>query len=151
MDWHDGDVIVAHDYTRMRDRPKRMFRLGGPLPQWMPGINMQACGVALIVALGWGMLLGLVSLLIPPLREAWWVTAVLFAPPPVLVGWMWSRPIPGSKLRPGAEIVIRLDWAFRQPRRVQGLGRSDEPQRLHWQAILWAPPAPATPQGKEVS
>ncbi|MFI1225950.1 MULTISPECIES: hypothetical protein [Streptomyces] len=140
MNWHDGDGIVAHDYTRMRDRPKRMFRLGGPLPQWMPGINMQACGVTLLVGLGWGALLGLVSLVIPPLRDAWWVAAVLFAGPPVLVGWMWTRPIPSSKLRPGTELLVRLDYAFRQPRRVQGLGRSEEPQRLHWQVILWSSP-----------
>ncbi|MFI5857215.1 hypothetical protein [Streptomyces parvulus] len=153
MDWHDGDGIVAHDYTRMRDRPKRMFRLGGPLPQWMPGINMQACGVALLVALCWGLLLGLISLVIPPMRDAWWVTAALFAPPPILVGWMWSRPIPGSQLRPGSELVVRLDYAFRQPRRVQGLGRSEEPHRLHWQVILWSPPGGPSTRSirKEVS
>ncbi|MFF1714372.1 hypothetical protein [Streptomyces sp. NPDC058268] len=151
MDWHEHDGIVAHDYTRMRDRPKKMYRFGGPLPKWMPPINMQACGIALAVAVGWGLVLAVVSLVVPLLRTEWWLFAGLFLPLPVLVGWMWSRPIPGSKLRPAAELVVRADYAFRQPRRIQGLSRSDEPQSLRWQVIFWSPSGPSTRSRKDVS
>jgi hypothetical protein len=144
----DENAIVAHDYTRMRDRPKRMYRFGGPLPQWMPGINMAACGVGLAVALVWGLVLTLITLLVPGLHAVWWLVAALFAPPPAVIGWMWSRPIPGSQLRPFAELVVLADYAFRQPRRIQGLGRADEPQRLHWQVIFWRPGAPSTRAGR---
>lgn len=44
-----------------------------------------------------------------------------------------------GRVSPIERLFLAIDYTFRQPSRIHGLGADDAPTDLHWQALLWRP------------
>lgn len=86
------------------------------------------------VATSTGLVLAVIELSWLP----WWVGMLLGVLTTIVVYVLVSKDSRGN-VSPVEQLFLAIDYTFRQPTRIQGLGSDDAPTELHWQAILWNP------------
>ncbi|MET7932481.1 hypothetical protein [Streptomyces sp. NPDC005322] len=128
-----SEPMVAYDHTDLLNRPKRIWNWGN-IP--LPGLLLPALGAAFVFGLLWLIVLLSLSAVLPFLGMSVW-TSVLYFGPPFAIYFVWGRPLP-SALTLSQQLVVWVDY-WLQPKRLQGLSADREPEKLHWQVILWQP------------
>ena len=121
-------MIVANDYTRLRDRPKRwwVWRFSIAIPGLLAALTVLLVGLVLAVSLikiapGWPVVVSLVA--------------------SIATYFLWGHVRPDG-MRVGLWLLAIFDYVFRQPRHFYGLQADHEPSRIAWTVIVYEKVAP---------
>lgn len=130
--------MKSSDYTRLKQRENKLWEFGGiAIPGGLSTVRAGVGGLVFIVVAAVAIIFG--QLVGQPLATmAGLVLAVIAG----VVGYLLAGRTSPDKMTLPQRLAVFGDYAFAQPRRISGFTRDAEPDRIHWQAIVWEPRSP---------
>ena len=131
--------VVAHDHTRLVSRENKVWTFNDiRLPRGIVMPRAAAGAVAGLLVFGISAAVIGVAGASPAVYIAGFVAAVVSGIGVYLIPGRYNK----DHLRILHAPLVWLDW-WKQPRRISGFTHDHEPDRLHWQIIMWEPDDPA--------
>ncbi|OYO23473.1 hypothetical protein CGZ93_05890 [Enemella dayhoffiae] len=125
----------SSDYTRLKQRENKLWEFGGiAIPGGLSTTRAAVAGVCFALGAIVAAIAGRVSG--SPLVG---VVGMLGAVAAAAVGYLWAGRPSVDRMTLPQRLSVLLDYTFSQPRRISGFSRDSEPDRIHWQAIIWEP------------
>lgn len=127
--------MKSSDYTRLKQRENKLWEFGGiAIPGGLSTVRAGVGGLVFVIVAGLAIIVGqLIGL--PLATMAGMVVAVLAG----VVGYFVAGRASPDRMTLPQRVAVFTDYVFAQPRRISGFSRDAEPDRIHWQAIVWEP------------
>ncbi len=129
----------SFDYTSLKQRENKLWEFGGiAIPGGLSTIRAGIAGGGVFVAGGAALVAIIGQLAKAPLLT---VGGMVLAAIVAVLAYVWAggRPSSDRMTLPPQQAAVFADYVFSQPRRISGFSRDVEPDRIHWQAIVWEP------------
>ncbi|WP_026927251.1 hypothetical protein [Granulicoccus phenolivorans] len=125
----------SFDYTSLKQRENKLWEFGGiAIPG---GLSTIRAGIAGGVFVAGAALVAIIGQLAkaPLLTVGGMVLAAIVA----VLAYVWAGRPSSDRMTLPQQAAVFADYVFSQPRRISGFSRDVEPDRIHWQAIVWEP------------
>lgn len=127
--------MKSSDYTRLKQRENKLWEFGGiAIPGGLSTIRAGVGGLVFVLVAGVAIIFG--QLIKQPLATMAGLVIALIAG---VIGYLLAGRTSPDKMTLPQRVAVFSDYAFAQPRRISGFSRDAEPDRIHWQAIVWEP------------